>query len=208
VAGTEGFIHRFVPGGGPFAVLALHGTGGDEDDLLPLAAALAPGAPVLSPRGRVLEHGMARFFRRFRPGVLDEQDIAFRSEELWTWVQAALREHDLAGRPLVAVGWSNGANLAAALLLLRPTALAGAVLLSPSAPFREPPAADLGGVPVFAGLGRHDSVNRPGEAEGLVQALGARGAVVETFWHDGGHEVRPEEVRAAAAWLARTWGRP
>ncbi len=200
------FIHRFEPGPGPAALLALHGTGGDEADLLPLAAAVAPTCPVLSPRGRVSEQGMARFFRRLAPGVLDEDDIRLRATELRAWVAEARAHYELGGLPLVALGFSNGANMAAALMLLHPDLLAGAILLSPMAPFRVLPAADLVGRVVFIGAGRADRMIPPPEVLRLEKALTNAGADVEAFWHDRGHTLTAEEVAAAADWMERRWG--
>lgn len=199
------FVYRFVPGDRSPALLALHGTGGDEADLLPLAAHVAPGAAVLSPRGRVLEQGMARFFRRVSPGVFDEEDLIARAAELSAWVEGARRHHGLADRPLIGLGFSNGANMAAALLLCHPGVLAGAVLLSPMPPLRQPPAVGLAGVRVFIGAGRRDPMAPPAMVERLRDQLTERGAVVEVHWHDRGHELTPGEVEGAAAWVRAGW---
>src|SRR6187397_432273 len=133
-----GFEHRFVParpdGAGRPPLLLLHGTGGDESDLLPLGEALAPGAAVLSPRGNVLENGMPRFFRRLAEGVFDEEDVIRRAHELADFVGAAAARHGFDPKRVIAVGYSNGANIAAAILLLRPGALAGAVLFRAMVP--------------------------------------------------------------------------
>ena len=143
------FIHRFEPGARPGAppILLLHGTGGDENDLLPLGRATAPGSPLLAPRGKVLENGMPRFFRRLAEGVFDQEDVRRRAHELADFVAEARQAYGLPA-PL-AVGYSNGANIAAALLLLRPEALAGAALLRPMVPLGAPPPADLTGKPVL-----------------------------------------------------------
>jgi len=131
-----GFVHRFVPGRRPGAVplLLLHGTGGSEDDLLSLGATLAPGAALLSPRGQVLENGMPRFFRRLAEGVFDLEDLRFRTSQLADFLVAARQEYGLGEVPPVALGFSNGANIAAALLLLHPGSLSGALLLRPMVP--------------------------------------------------------------------------
>ena len=205
---VESFVHRFEPGSlaaGP-ALLLLHGTGGDENDLLPLGRMLAPGAPLLSPRGKVLEHGMPRFFRRFAEGVFDLEDLERRTHELADWVAAAVTAYDLAGRPLVAVGFSNGANIAASMLLLRPESLAGAVLLRATLPFepKAPPA--LAGVAVFMASGRADPYARPADVERLAALLGEGGAKVTLRWSAGGHEMAPGDVTGAADWLlAQSW---
>ena len=141
------YIHRFEPGADPALppVLLLHGTGGDETDLAPLGRAIAPGAALLSPRGNVLEGGMPRFFRRFREGLFDEEDVRRRAGELASFVAEARHVYGL-GQPL-ALGYSNGANIAAAVLLLHPKTLAGAILLRAMAPLTEPPKPNLAGVP-------------------------------------------------------------
>src|SRR5215210_3711495 len=135
MAAGLGFIHRFIPGAPDKpALLLLHGTGGDENDLLPLGEALLPGAPRLSPRGKVLENGMPRFFRRLAEGVFDLDDLRQRTQELADFVDAAVGAYDLGERRPVAVGLSNGANIAAAMLLLRPEVLGGALLIRPMVP--------------------------------------------------------------------------
>ena len=183
-----GFEHRFVPGepGGP-TLLVLHGTGGTESDLLPLAAELAPGAAVLSPRGKVLENGAPRFFRRFAEGVFDHEDLVFRTHELAAFVEDASREYGFDPATLVAVGYSNGANIAASLMLLHPRLLRGAVLFRAMVPFEpeEPP--DLSGVPVFIAAGRMDRMIPPDQPPRLAQLLGEAGADVDLRWRDTGH---------------------
>lgn len=198
------FIHRFVPapaGGsaGP-ALLLLHGTGGDEDDLLSLGGALAPGAPLLSPRGKVLENGMPRFFRRLREGVFDPREVEARAHELADFVLAAQEMYPLGGKP-IAVGLSNGANIAAALLLLRPEVLGGAILFRPMVALAPPAVPDLQGMRVFVGAGRRDPVVAPAQTEQLRQLLERAGAEVEVHWVDGGHGLTSVDVTAAKEWL-------
>src|SRR5688572_21722205 len=138
---TLGFIHEFVPGTSTRTLLLLHGTGGNESDLIPLGQALDPGAALLSPRGKVLENGMPRFFRRLAEGVFDEQDVIKRAHELADFIVEAGNAYKLT-KP-IAVGFSNGANIAAAILLLRPEALNGAILLRAMVPLAKPPQAEL-----------------------------------------------------------------
>lgn len=199
-----GFTHVFVPASAPGlpTLLLLHGTGGDEQDLLPLGRMLAPGAALLSPRGKVSEHGMARYFRRLAEGVFDEQDLIARTHELAAFIRQAEATYSFDARRLVAVGFSNGANIAASLLLLEPGALAGAALLHAMVPLRPETLPALDGTPVFLAAGRADPIAPPSEAEALADLLRSAGANVTLSWQPGGHTITPGEVRAAAAWLA------
>lgn len=196
-------VHRFLPGEEELVLLLLHGTGGDENDLLPLGRALRPGAALLSPRGNVLEQGMARFFRRLAPGVFDQQDLVRRTQELADFLEEASSHYGFDPRRVVAVGLSNGANIAASLLLLRPGALAGAVLFRPMVPLEPPALPDLSAVPLLLAAGRHDHMVPPGESERLAGLLRAAGAEVELLWVEAGHGLTREEVTHAAAWLER-----
>ncbi len=177
-----GFIHRYIPPtagaelAGSTTLLLLHGTGGDEEDLLPLGRAIFPGAGMLSPRGKVLEGGAPRFFRRLREGVFDQEDLARRTEELAAFVEAAAKIYDLDRKGIVAVGFSNGANIAASILLRRPGLLRRAVLLSPMVPFEPAAVPDLTGTAVFIGAGRADRIAPAAQAELLAQLFRQAGA--------------------------------
>ena len=198
------FAHRFVPGSPaePRTLLLLHGTGGSEDDLVPLGRALLPGAALLSPRGQVLEHGMPRFFRRLAEGVFDEADIRVRTADLAAFVQSAAAEHGLDLGRLIAVGFSNGANIAASLLLLGPRVLAGAILFRAMVPLVPDGTPDLQGVRVFLGEGRTDPLVSAAEAERLAGLLRSGGANVSLHWEPAGHHLTPADVDAARDWLA------
>jgi predicted esterase len=200
------FKHVHIPGDGkaPWTLLLLHGTGGDERDLLPLGARIAPGATLLSPRGKVLENGMPRFFRRLAMGVFDVEDLKFRTQELAGFVADAAKHYGFDAKRLLALGYSNGANIAASLMLLRPEVLAGAVLLRPMIPLTPDRTPDLTGVRVFAAAGAHDPIVRPEETERLAGMLRAAGAEVEIHWSPGGHELSEEELDKARAWVALT----
>jgi phospholipase/carboxylesterase len=182
-------------------LLLLHGTGGDENDLLPLGAALAPGAALLSPRGQVLEHGMPRFFRRLAEGVFDEDDVRRRAAELGAFVTEAGHRHGLAAP--IAVGFSNGANIAAALLLTQPGVLAGAVLLRAMVPLSEPPAIDLKGKPVLILSGAADPIVPAANAAKLAAQLSQAGAEVTHRTLPAGHQLSQADVNLARDWLAR-----
>ena len=202
------FTHRFEKGDDPRlpVLLLLHGTGGTEHDLLPLGRQLAPTAPLLSPRGRVLESGMPRFFRRFAEGVFDEEDIRHRAAELAGWIPAAAEAHGVAGRPVVAVGFSNGANIAAALLLLHPGVLRGAVLLRAMVPLVPAPLPPLTDAAVLLVSGTADPIVPLVNARRLAGLLRASGADVEHLEIPAGHNLGMTDVIEARAWLARTGG--
>ena len=199
------FQHRFVPATDPSAVplLLLHGTGGDEDDLLPLGRALSPGAALLSPRGQVLEGGAPRFFRRLAEGVFDEDDVVRRAGDLVNFVTVARTEYGIAA-PL-AVGFSNGANIAAALILLHPGVLAGAVLLRAMVPLSAPPAGRLQGEPVLILSGRMDPIIPADNAARLATMLRQAGAAVTHEVLPAGHGLSQADLVRAKTWLT---GRP
>jgi len=205
-----GFMHRYIPpaAGAELAssttLLLLHGTGGDEEDLIPLGRAVLPGAGLLSPRGKVLERGAPRFFRRLAEGVFDQEDLARRTEELAQFIEAAAKTYELDRDGIVAVGFSNGANIAASLLLLRPGLLRGAVLLSPMVPFEPDAPPDLSGTSVFIGAGRADSIAPPEQTEHLADLLRRAGADVTVHWAPGGHAVTEGELDAARQWLRQS----
>jgi predicted esterase/catechol 2,3-dioxygenase-like lactoylglutathione lyase family enzyme len=204
-----GFIHRYVPPAsgaelaGSTTLLLLHGTGGDEEDLLPLGRALLPGAGLLSPRGKVLERGAPRFFRRLAEGIFDQEDLARRTEELADFVESAATTYQLDQDGIVAAGFSNGANIAASVLLRRPGVLRGAVLLSPMVPFEPEALPDLTGTAVFIGAGRADPIAPAAQAERLAEMLRAAGADVTLHWEPGGHALAASEVEAARRWIAK-----
>jgi phospholipase/carboxylesterase len=202
------YIHRFEPGADPTLppILLLHGTGGDESDLLPLGREIAPGAALLSPRGNVLEGQAPRFFRRFREGLFDEDDVRRRAGELANFVAEARRVYGLA-QPF-ALGYSNGANIAAAVLLLHPKTLAGAILLRAMAPLAEPPKPDLSGVPVLIISGLNDPIAPQSSAEKLAAALAAAGARVERDDLPAGHGLTQADVTRAKAFYAQEAAHP
>ena len=203
-----GFVHRYIPPesgselAGGTTLLLLHGTGGDENDLLPLGRGLLPGAGMLSPRGKVLERGAPRFFRRLAEGVFDQEDLAHRTHELARFIDAAATTYGLERDGIVAVGFSNGANIAASLLLRRSGVLRGAVLLSPMVPFEPDSLPDLDGTSVFIGAGRNDPIAPAEQVERLAAMLREAGADVTVFWQQAGHTVTKDELDAAQRWMA------
>lgn len=197
------FIHRFEPATakGVPPLLLLHGTGGDENDLIDLGRMVAPGAALLSPRGKVLEGGMPRFFKRLAEGVFDEDDVRFRANELADFVTEARKEYDLPAP--IALGFSNGANIAAATLLLRPEALAGAALLRAMVPLSQPPAADLAGKPVLILSGAMDPMVPAANATHLARHLQHAGADVEHRTLPTGHGLSQTDVTLTRDFLAK-----
>jgi phospholipase/carboxylesterase len=196
------FIHRFEPGTSTAApLLLLHGTGGNEDDLLPLGKTLAPDRTLLSLRGKVLENGMPRFFRRLAEGVFDEQDVIKRAHELADFIVEANKAYKLA-KPM-AVGFSNGANIAAAILLLRPEALSGAILLRAMVPLAKPPQADLAQKPVLIISGASDPIIPASNAKLLVTMLKNAHADVQHETLPTGHNLTQNDVTLATKWLNR-----
>ena len=186
-------------------MLLLHGTGGNENDLVPLASRIAPDAAVLSPRGKVLENGMPRFFRRFPQGTFDLEDLRVRTDELAGFVETASAAYKLDSRRVVAVGYSNGANIAASMLLSHSRLLAGAVLFRPVLPFVPNTVPDLTGIPVLIAAGHLDEFVRAEETERLAALLQETGARVTLRWHASGHELTLDDIEAAKDWLSKNY---
>jgi phospholipase/carboxylesterase/glyoxalase family protein len=198
------FVHRYVPGEDESAptLLLLHGTGGNEEDLIPLGQDLTPEAAILSPRGKVSEYGAPRFFRRLAEGVFDHEDLLFRTHELARFIEAAAKEYGFDRSKLVAVGYSNGANIAASVLLLHPGLLRAAVLFRAMVPFEPEVTPDLSSLPVFMAAGRMDRMIPPDNTQRLADILAEAGAEVDLRWRNVGHPLTYEEVGEAKEWLA------
>jgi phospholipase/carboxylesterase len=200
------FVHLFVPGEKPapdaVTLLLLHGTGGDERDLLPLGRELWPGAALLGVRGNVLENGMPRFFRRLAEGVFDMEDLKARTDELARFIDVAAGRYRFSKRHLIAIGYSNGANIAASLILVHPHYLRAAVLFRPMVPFEPEIIRDFTEVSVFIGAGERDPIVSHGQPEELAAILESGGAHVWIFRHRGGHELGQDDIDAARTWLS------
>lgn len=196
-------VHRPPVGDDPLTLLLLHGTGATEHDLLPLGEVLAPGARLLSPRGRVSEQGMARWFRRHAEGVFDQRDLVARTHELGDWVEEAIGAYAADPTRVVAAGFSNGANIAGALLLLRPGLLRAAALFAPMLPLEPESLPDLASTAVHLSAGRTDPIGPPEQVERLAAMLTDAGASVELHWHEGGHQLTRGQAETARAWLER-----
>lgn len=181
-------------------LLLLHGTGGTEQDLLGLADLIDPNAGVLSVRGNVLENGMPRFFRRLAEGVFDEEDLIFRTKELHDFIGEAAIENGFDRLNVVAVGYSNGANIAASLLFHYADSLKGAILHHPMVPRRGIELPDLTGAQVFITAGKNDPICPATESIELDEHLSKAGALTEIHWEMNGHSLTRTEVDAAAEW--------
>jgi phospholipase/carboxylesterase/glyoxalase family protein len=205
-----GFVHRFSPGSESSApvLLLLHGTGGDENDLIPLGQELLPGAAILSVRGKVLENGMPRFFRRLAEGVFDLEDLKLRTEELAGFLDRARVHYGLGDNDIIAVGYSNGANIAASLILRFPHHLPAAVLFRAMVPFRPDTLPDLSRVQIFLSGGQRDTIVPVANTRELAEMFETAGARVSLYWHAGGHELTSGDVEAAGSWLTRQRSEP
>lgn len=195
------FIHEFVPGTSGRTLLLLHGTGGNEHDLIPFGKELDPSAALLSPRGKILENGMPRFFRRLAEGVFDLEDLRTRTHELADFVIAAAERYKIDISKIVAVGYSNGANIAASLLLLRPEILRAAILFRAMVPLIPDSMPDLSSVDIWIGAGDHDPIVPPSETQRLVDLLRRAGANVTIRFTNATHGLTDVEVRTAKRWL-------
>jgi predicted esterase len=198
------FVHEFVPGTSRRTLLLLHGTGGDERDLLPLGREIDPAAALLSPRGQVTENGQARFFRRLAQGVFDIEDLKRRTDELADFILDAAEEYRFDLAQLVAVGYSNGANITSSMLLRRPTVLRSAVLLRPMVPFEPISLPDLTGVRIWIGGGKEDMIIPRENTERLAAILSDAGAEVTAHFFDGGHALTNVELVLVQRWLRAT----
>jgi len=199
-----GFVHKFAPApaGSSLTLLLLHGTGGTESDLLHLGRELSQGAALLSPRGRVLENGMPRFFKRLALGVFDMQDLTDQTHALAGFVGGASKAYGFRPDGVVAVGYSNGANIAGSTLILHPGTLAGAVLVRPMVPFMPETLPDLSGRPILILAGTRDALVPREESERLAGLLERAGAGVTLRWAEATHSITGGEVAAARAWLS------
>jgi phospholipase/carboxylesterase len=197
------FLHEFVPGDSSRTLLLLHGTGGNERDLLPLGRELDPNASLLSPRGKILENGMPRFFRRLAEGVFDLEDLKTRTNELADFVAAAVQHYKLDADHIVGVGYSNGANIAASMLLLRPEIMQATVLFRAMVPLIPDKLPDLSSVRIWIGSGDQDPIIPPSEAQRLVELLRRAGAEVTIRFFNAGHELTRDDLDAAREWLTK-----
>jgi predicted esterase len=200
-----GFVHRFVPAedkASAETLIVLHGTGGDENDLIGIGQTIAPGAAILSPRGNVLENGAPRFFKRLAEGVFDAREVRSRGEELARFIRAAILKYGLNPERIFALGFSNGANVASTVMFIEPGLLRGAILLRPMVVFEPDERPDLSAAGVLISAGRMDPIVPTESVERLVELFETSHAEVTLRWQLAGHNLLPSEIREAAEWLA------
>jgi phospholipase/carboxylesterase len=197
------FIHEFVPGNSTRTLLLLHGTGGNERDLIPLGRELDPTASLLSPRGKILENGMPRFFRRLAEGVFDLEDLKTRTNELADFITAAVRHYELAADQIVGVGYSNGANIAASMILLRPEIMQAAILFRAMVPLIPEKLPDLSSVRVWIGAGDQDPIVPASETKHLAELLRRAGADVTVRFAKASHGLTSDDVITARLLLGK-----
>ena len=197
------FLHEFVHGNSDRTLLLLHGTGGNERDLIPLGRELDPNASLLSPRGKILENGMPRFFRRLAEGVFDLEDLKTRTNELADFVAAAVRHYKLAADHVVGVGYSNGANIAASLLLLRPEIMRATILFRAMVPLVPDKMPDLSSVHIWIGAGDQDPIVPASETKRLAELLRRAGADVTIRFARASHGLTNDDLEAAHHWLGQ-----
>ena len=198
------FVHRFVPAtdSSKPTLLVLHGTGGDENDLIPLARMVSADSAILSPRGKVLEHGMPRYFRRLAEGVFDLDDLHARTEELAQFIAAAAGQYGFDPARVIALGYSNGANIASSVMFAHPGVLAGGMLFRPMVPFEPKFTPMLRTTRVLLSAGRQDPIVPQDNTTRLAELLQQAGADVTLHWFDTGHGLVPREMETAARWFA------
>jgi phospholipase/carboxylesterase len=203
-----GFVHKFIPSEdskdkNSLTLLLLHGTGGDETDLIPIARMLEiTNASILSPRGNVIENGMPRYFRRLSEGIFDIEDLKFRTNELAEFVQNASKTYALNLNRIVAIGYSNGANIAASVLLLRPEILSNAILFRPMIPLVPNTLPNLSSKRILISAGLHDPIVASYQTTDLFDLLEKVGAKVSIQWQNSGHELTQRDIVAARKWLS------
>lgn len=195
-------IHKFIKGSNPLkpTLLLLHGTGGDENDLLPIGKLIDGEANLLSVRGEVIENGMPRFFRRLAPGVFDEQDLMYRTSQLHDFIDKASKTYDFDRGDLMAIGYSNGANIAANMLLQIPFSLRGAILMHPMLPRKEGTVPELKQTQVLITAGNNDPIVPIQSTQALKKVLDDHGALVSLTWFNFGHKLSSEEIQFIIKW--------
>ncbi|HMK58527.1 MAG: alpha/beta hydrolase [Nitrososphaeraceae archaeon] len=208
--GSLDFVHRFIPASVTMTknnknkspvLLLLHGTGGSEDDLIPIGKMLCEDCALLSPRGKVTENGMPRFFRRLAEGIFDTEDLLYRTQELADFVKNASRFYGFDLNKVIVVGFSNGANIAASMILLRPEVVSGAILFRAMVPFEPEPFPDLSNKFILLSEGLHDPIVSKQEVERLFAIIKKSGAKLTLRWQNSGHNLTEKDIMIAKEWL-------
>ena len=211
--GNLGFIHRFIPVDHSrkndevksHVLLLLHGTGGNEEDLIPIGKMISPESAILSPRGKVLENGMPRFFRRLAEGVFDVEDLKYRTCELATFVSNASQVYGFDLNRTIAVGFSNGANIGASMLLLRPEVLSGAILFRAMVPLKLESLPDLSEKHIVLSEGLYDPIVTQQEAKKLFLLLEKSRAKISLRWQKSSHNLTQDDILVAKEWFRSTF---
>jgi len=201
------FKHKYITSSNPTnenTILLLHGTGGNEESFIPIAEMILPEAAVLSPRGQVLENGMPRFFRRISEGVFDLQDLKLRTRELAEFIEVSAQKYEIETNKIIAIGYSNGANIASSVMFTYPKLISRAVLFHPMIPFVPDTAPDLSGISILITAGTNDQIVDSKETTELHELYEDYGAVVEILWHDMGHNLTQEEIERAKNFLSES----
>ncbi|SHE34183.1 phospholipase/carboxylesterase [Seinonella peptonophila] len=193
-------IHTYIKGSSPHTIILLHGTGGDENDLLSIGSILNPNSTLLGIRGNVLENGMSRYFKRVAEGIFDEQDLVFRTKELKEFIDVAIEKYQLDRQKIVIVGYSNGANIAASMIFHYGAIFQGAILYHPMVPIRGKMIPQLAGMPVLIGAGKNDPICSITETEELAKLLKEAGAELTVHWENHGHQLSEPEVHFSIKW--------
>jgi len=199
------FKHKYIPSSDPTnqnTVLLLHGTGGNEENLVPIVEMILPDAAILSLRGQILENGMPRFFRRIAEGVFDLEDLKFRTQELAIFIERASQRYGLLSNKVIAVGYSNGANIASSVMLTYPGLISEAALFHPMIPFVPENPPDLSKTKILITAGTNDPIVNPEETLELHKMFEDYGAEVEVFWQDNGHNLTREEIEKTTNFLS------
>jgi phospholipase/carboxylesterase len=196
--------HIYQKGTKEVTFLMLHGTGGNEYDLLPIAKHIDSEANVLSVRGNVMEYGMPRFFKRLAMGVFDVESLIEETHNLYEFIQDSAKQYGFDPKKVIAIGYSNGANIASSILMHYKKAFSKAILFHPMVPLRNIELPDMSEVEIFVGAGKNDHMMPEHEVHELIKIFESRNAHVDLFWSDNGHQLTKEEIEAAKQWYSKS----
>jgi predicted esterase len=186
-------------------LVLLHGTGGNEEDLIFLGKKIEPNASVLSPRGKVLENGLPRFFRRLSEGVFDLEDLRIRSHELADFIQKCSLHYKFDLENTIAIGFSNGANISVSMLFLRPEVLQGTILFRAMVPFIPDPLPNLSSKKILLSAGLEDPIVSRNETENLFRLFQKTNAIITLKWQPSSHNLIQEDILVAKPWISNNF---